>query len=168
MFMDDYSGPVLPFDTAAAEAYSEIYAARRRVGLRDASGPAKISRRSEAASLARSQQLHPHDRRWAPSAMLIESLLRSGMHRHVFSPTRFLTSFDVTYIAGQTAIVRSGRIVSCCTHAAWEACLELPVQFDVDASLLPLRGLVECKAAGDREDVCQWIAQVSPDATDDA
>jgi hypothetical protein len=32
MFMDDFAGRVLPFDTAAATAYAEIFAARRRAG----------------------------------------------------------------------------------------------------------------------------------------
>jgi toxin FitB len=32
MFTDDFSGRVLPFDTEAAVAYSEIFAARRRAG----------------------------------------------------------------------------------------------------------------------------------------
>ena len=32
MFLDDFAGRVLPFDTAAAEAYAEIFAARRQMG----------------------------------------------------------------------------------------------------------------------------------------
>jgi predicted nucleic acid-binding protein len=32
MFADDFEGHVLPFDTAAAIAYAEIFAARRKVG----------------------------------------------------------------------------------------------------------------------------------------
>ncbi len=33
MFSEDFGGRVLPFDTAAAGSYGEIFAARRRVGL---------------------------------------------------------------------------------------------------------------------------------------
>lgn len=32
MFLDDFAGRVLPFDTAAAEAYAEIFAGRRQMG----------------------------------------------------------------------------------------------------------------------------------------
>ncbi len=32
IFTDDFGGRVLPFDTAAAEAYADIFAARRRAG----------------------------------------------------------------------------------------------------------------------------------------
>jgi len=32
MFLEDFEGRVLPFDTAAAAAYAEIFAARRRAG----------------------------------------------------------------------------------------------------------------------------------------
>ena len=32
MFADDFSGRVLPFDTKAAAAYAEVFAARRKVG----------------------------------------------------------------------------------------------------------------------------------------
>lgn len=32
IFMDDFGGRVLPFDTAAAEAYADVFATRRRAG----------------------------------------------------------------------------------------------------------------------------------------
>jgi predicted nucleic acid-binding protein len=32
IFTDDFNGRVLPFDTAAAAAYADIFAARRRTG----------------------------------------------------------------------------------------------------------------------------------------
>ena len=32
MFLEDFGGRVLPFDTVAAEGYAEIYARRRRAG----------------------------------------------------------------------------------------------------------------------------------------
>src|SRR5271169_1315659 len=32
MFLDDFDGRVLPFDTVAAEGYADIYARRRRAG----------------------------------------------------------------------------------------------------------------------------------------
>ncbi len=48
---------------------------------------------------------------------------------------------------------------------AW---LKLAIQPHVHAALLPLRRLVECQAGGNRQYVCQRIAQVNPDAADDA
>ena len=43
MFLEDFDGRVLPFDTVAAEGYAEIYARRRRVGRSGATADLMIA-----------------------------------------------------------------------------------------------------------------------------
>lgn len=43
MFADDFSGRILPFDTEAAAAYAEVFAARRKAGRPDGRAAPMIS-----------------------------------------------------------------------------------------------------------------------------
>jgi predicted nucleic acid-binding protein len=43
MFLDDFEGRVLPFDTIAAEGCADIYAQRRRAGRPDATADMMIA-----------------------------------------------------------------------------------------------------------------------------
>jgi predicted nucleic acid-binding protein len=64
MFREDFAGRVLPFDGAAADAYGELFAARRRAGRPGSTADlmiAAIARTADASVVTRDTRDFEHD-----------------------------------------------------------------------------------------------------------